>query len=171
MNAAKGKPMFRFVGIFVLSVLLLSCFTVAAYAGSTFNYGTLHARTYTYGNQITYNWRNGYGYDSTFPIQKATTKSWMWVKNVSRDVGNKAIFSQAGQTYTDLWSLDKTTCYGPGIWSSGTNYAGQAVESYLEETLTYGHSAVAWGNGFVRTPYSEYEHTGTEENFILSVPE
>ena len=171
MNVPKGKPMFRFIGIFALAVVLLSCFTVAAYAGSTFNYGTLHSRTYTYGNQVTYNWRNGYGYDSTFPIQKATTKSWMWVKNVNRDVGDEAIFSQAGQTYRDLWSGEKTTHFGPGIWSDEINYAGSAVESYLEKTLVYGYSAVAWGNGFVRTPYSEYEHTGTEENLILSVPE
>lgn len=129
------------------------------------NFGILHEQHVFYN--LSYVYRNGWECVSkTFPTLEAN--SWMWVRNNIRSVGGGAIFSQAGLTNINMFTLENTAVYGSGIWNSGSNPAGQAVESHVAEMVPMYSSVVSWGNGFVRDPDCQYHHCPTEENTVFA---
>jgi hypothetical protein len=149
--------------VFIALSVLSGCLCGTAFASTS--YGTLH--TYTFSD-VTYVYRNGWECNSAavFPFLKA--KSYMWVKNTNRAVGDGAICSQAGLTNINQLTLNSDTVFGSEIWNSGTNAAGNAIESTAEEYIPMYCSVTSWGNGFVRDPDSNYHHCGTEENVVYA---
>lgn len=153
----------KLLAIPLAASIALGSFCGVAYADPTF--GILHEQHQFY--DLSYVYRNGYecANGAIFPTLEA--RSWMWVRNNIRSVGDGAIFSQAGLTNTNAWTLQRDAIFGPGIWNSGSNPAGHAIESYLSQGIPMYTSVVAWGNGFVRDPNSEYHQCPTEENTVF----
>lgn len=149
--------------VLILISITLGCLGGAGAAYAAISFGILHEHHFY---DLNYVYRNGWECVSeVFPTLSA--HSYMWVRNSNRDVGGGAIFSQAGLTNINAWTQAKDVVYGPGIWNSGTNPAGHAVESHGSEMIPMYTSVIAWGNGFVRDPYLEYHHCPTEENTVF----
>lgn len=142
--------------------LAFGCFSGAAYA---INMGVLHTQHVFY--DLSYVYRCGWDLTPEFfPTLKS--HSYMWVRNNVRTVGEGAIFSQAGLTHIEQTFLRREVRMGPGVWNSGPNPAGVAVEDYYNEQVPLNTSVLAWGNGFVRDPNSQYHHCPTEEHLVFS---
>lgn len=154
-KASKAFP------LLLAASLAFGCFSGAAYA---INMGVLHTQHVFY--DLSYVYRNGYECVSEiFPTLSA--HSYMWVRNNVRTVGEGAIFSQAGLTNISHWGQGESVVYGSGIWNASPNPAGVAVEDHVSEGIPMFTSVVAWGNGFVRDPNSQYHHCPTEENIVF----